>query len=79
MLFAELQNPIFTDENAAREALEACRWPNGPICPHCGAFDRIVLIGGEKRSHRPASIIAMGAKGSSPSQSAAFSSAPRFH
>jgi hypothetical protein len=33
MSFAELQNPIFTDENVAREALEACRWPNGPVCP----------------------------------------------
>ena len=37
MSFAELQNPIFTDENAAREALEAIRWPNGPVCPHCGS------------------------------------------
>ena len=29
----DLQNPIFTDENAAREALEAVRWPSGPVCP----------------------------------------------
>jgi transposase-like protein len=50
---ADLQNPIFTDENAAREALEACRWPNGPVCPHCGAVERLVLVGGEKHSHRP--------------------------
>src|SRR5712692_3843374 len=34
----DLQNPIFTDDNAAREALEAVRWPNGPICPHCGTI-----------------------------------------
>ena len=45
MSFAELQNPIFTDENAAREALEACRWPNGPVCPHCGSVERNVLHG----------------------------------
>jgi transposase-like protein len=63
MSFAELQNPIFTDENAAREALEACRWPQGPVCPHCGAFDRIVLIGGEKRSHRPGLYYCNGCKG----------------
>ena len=63
MSFAELQNPIFTDENAAREALEACRWPNGPVCPHCGAFDRIVLVGGEKRSHRPGLYYCNGCKG----------------
>jgi transposase-like protein len=63
MSFAELQNPIFTDENAARKALEACRWPNGPVCPHCGAFDRIVLIGGEKHSHRPGLYYCNGCKG----------------
>jgi transposase-like protein len=33
---ADLQNPAFTDEEKAREALEAVRWPNGPVCPHCG-------------------------------------------
>jgi transposase-like protein len=63
MSFAELQNPIFTDENSAREALEACRWPDGPVCPHCGAFDRIVLIGGEKHSHRPGLYYCNGCKG----------------
>jgi transposase-like protein len=36
---ANLQNPIFTDEAAAREWLEARVWPNGPVCPHCGATD----------------------------------------
>lgn len=30
----------FTDEQAAREHLEAMRWPNGPICPHCGGTER---------------------------------------
>jgi transposase-like protein len=51
----DLQNPIFTDETAAREALEAARWPNGPYCPHCGNTDqeRIAKIEGTKRSHRP--------------------------
>src|SRR5919112_272980 len=33
---ADLQNPAFNDEDAAREAWEAVRWPNGPFCPHCG-------------------------------------------
>jgi transposase-like protein len=51
----DLQNPIFTDETAAREALEAARWPNGPYCPHCGNSDpgKIAKIEGTKRSHRP--------------------------
>jgi transposase-like protein len=30
-------NPIFSDEAAARAHLEALRWPNGPVCPHCGS------------------------------------------
>ncbi|MDQ6869143.1 MAG: IS1595 family transposase [Pseudomonadota bacterium] len=33
---ANLQDPRFTDETAARKALEAVVWPNGPTCPHCG-------------------------------------------
>jgi len=27
---------LFTDPEAAREFLEAVRWPDGAICPHCG-------------------------------------------
>lgn len=50
---ADLQNPIFTDETKAREALEAVRWPNGPFCPHCGATDRQAKVEGTKKSHRP--------------------------
>ncbi len=33
----DLTNPIFTAEDKAREHLEALRWPDGPVCPHCGA------------------------------------------
>lgn len=29
----------FTDETAAREHLETLRWPNGPVCPHCGGVE----------------------------------------
>lgn len=52
---AVFQNPIFQDEAKAREALEAVRWPDGPICPHCGNSDadRIAKIEGKKQSHRP--------------------------
>jgi transposase-like protein len=49
---ANLQNPIFTDETKAREWLEARVWPNGPICPHCGATgDDVTALQG--RAHRP--------------------------
>jgi transposase-like protein len=26
----------FSDEDTAREFLEKLRWPDGPVCPHCG-------------------------------------------
>jgi transposase-like protein len=48
---ADLQDPIFNDENAAREALEAIRWPNGPVCAHCGCMGKIGPVKG--KSHRP--------------------------
>jgi len=32
----KLTNPIFTDENKAREHLEGLLWPSGPVCPRCG-------------------------------------------
>lgn len=32
----ELTAPHFHDAEAARTYLEALRWPNGPVCPHCG-------------------------------------------
>jgi transposase-like protein len=28
--------PLFVDEDKARKFLEEKRWPNGPVCPHCG-------------------------------------------
>ena len=30
-----VSDPIFSDETAARQYLEALRWPNGPVCPFC--------------------------------------------
>src|SRR5216684_2982307 len=49
---ANLQNPIFTDEEKAREWLEARVWPRGPVCPHCGATDEdVTKLEGTK--HRP--------------------------
>src|SRR3984893_11480663 len=52
---AVFQDPIFQDEDAAREALEAVRWPNGPICPHCKCSDqdKIAKVEGKKHTHRP--------------------------
>ena len=42
----------FTDQDAARAHLEALQWPEGPICPHCGAMDRASSIkGGTRRAY----------------------------
>jgi transposase-like protein len=30
--------PHFHDDTAARELIERIRWPNGPVCPHCGVI-----------------------------------------
>jgi transposase-like protein len=42
----DLQAPAFTDETAAREAMEAVLWPNGPVCPRCQGTDRIGKVSG---------------------------------
>jgi transposase-like protein len=50
---AALDNPIFTDINKARQHLEAQRWPDGPICPHCGNADPARIRAMAGKSHRP--------------------------
>ena len=37
----------FHNEKAAYAYVEARIWPEGPICPHCGGFERIGLMGGK--------------------------------
>ena len=53
MACAPIQNQAFHDEDAAREALEAIRWPDGPVCPHCGNLDREKIAKGQGKAHRP--------------------------
>src|SRR3712207_3528326 len=47
---ADLLNPVFTDEDAARAYLERQRWPNGPYCLHCGETENVHRL--EGKSHR---------------------------
>lgn len=42
-----LSDPIFSDVTAAREHLERTRWPNGPVCPHCGVVGEATSVGGK--------------------------------
>lgn len=47
----DLTQPIFQDADIARQHLEALRWPNGPVCPHCGTEGKAWAITG--KSARP--------------------------
>jgi len=48
MAKADLQSPAFTNEIAAREAMEAVLWPHGPRCPRCKSLDRIGKVSGAR-------------------------------
>jgi transposase-like protein len=62
MTYSDLNNPIFQDADKAREYLEAQRWPNGPVCPHCGSGDEDVYkLGGS--GHRPGLFACKGCRG----------------
>jgi transposase-like protein len=38
----------FSDESAAYAVVESIRWPNGPVCPHCGSVDRAYHLKNQK-------------------------------
>jgi transposase-like protein len=40
----ELNNRIFRDAAAARAWLESRRWPDGPVCGHCGALNEATVL-----------------------------------
>lgn len=50
-MIVDLTDPIFHDEDAARRHFEATRWPEGPICPHCGVVGNATEMKG--KSTRP--------------------------
>ena len=45
----DLTAPHFKDEEKAREHLEGLRWPDGPICPHCGVLGAHYRMNGASR------------------------------
>jgi transposase-like protein len=47
-----LTDPIFSNNDKAREHLEALRWEHGVYCPHCGNTDKAALHRLEGKSHR---------------------------
>ncbi len=48
---ADILAPHFQDADKAREYLEALRWPNGQVCPHCAVVGNHYALNGA--SHRP--------------------------
>lgn len=46
----DITAPRFTNVDAAREHLEALRWPNGPVCPHCNSLNATRLTGTKHRA-----------------------------
>ena len=58
----DLTAPHFTDEDKAREHLEALRWPTGPFCPNCGSFNakRLPPQRGRKTKAHPEGAIRAG-------------------
>lgn len=44
---SNLSDAALHDEEAARLFLEGVLWPAGPVCPHCGATDRIYELKGK--------------------------------
>ena len=45
-----LTDPRFQDAEEARKWLEAQRWPDGPVCSHCGSLKATALQGHKHRS-----------------------------
>jgi len=61
---SNLNRPEFQDADKAREFLEAIRWPDGPVCPHCGVIGdahRIEGKGGAKGTKARPGLLACGA------------------
>jgi ribosomal protein L37AE/L43A len=45
--------PHFNDAESAREFLEKMRWPEKPICPHCGSIANHYSLKAKEGSKRP--------------------------
>lgn len=43
----------FHDAESARQFLERSRWPEGPVCPHCGVIGNAYKLEGKADSKKP--------------------------
>ncbi len=44
--------PHFSNDKAARALIEGIRWPNGPVCSHCGVVDHAYAVKGRAGLYR---------------------------
>lgn len=44
--------PHFSNDVAARELIEGIRWPNGPVCSHCGTVNHAYPVKGRPGRYR---------------------------
>lgn len=47
-----LAAPHFQNDNAARELIESIRWPDGPVCSHCGSINHAYAVKGRAGLYR---------------------------
>jgi hypothetical protein len=57
-----LSDPRFFSEEAAFEYVEAQLWPNGPVCPHCGAdqIGRLQGVRSKPSKKHPEGVVQVG-------------------
>jgi hypothetical protein len=46
-IYPKGQADLFTNEDLAIEFFEKQRWPDGPVCPHCGAINTAFKLAGK--------------------------------
>ncbi|MGH6713207.1 MAG: transposase, partial [Bradyrhizobium sp.] len=47
-----LSAPHFTNDDAARSMIESIRWPDGPVCSHCGVVNHAYPVSGRAGLYR---------------------------
>jgi transposase-like protein len=49
---SHLSAPHFTNDDDARAMIESIRWPDGPVCSHCGTVDHAYPVSGRAGLYR---------------------------
>jgi transposase-like protein len=52
MVMSALAAPHFSNDEAARTLIESIRWPDGPVCSHCGTIGHAYAVTGRAGLYR---------------------------